>query len=65
MREIPSSAITQTVARLCEQANLHLPCGMKECISGSIDREESPLCKSVLSDIVSNIDCADELGVPI
>lgn len=65
MREIPSSAITQTVARLCEQANLHLPCGMKECISGSIDREESPLCKSVLSDIVSNIDCAAKLGVPI
>ena len=38
---------------------------MKECISSCIDKEESPLGKSVLGDIVSNIDCADELGVPI
>ena len=52
MREIPSSAITETVAKLCEQANLKLPCGMRECISGSIQREESELCRSVLGDIV-------------
>ena len=38
---------------------------MRECISGSIQREESELCRSVLGDIVSNIDCAAELGVPI
>ena len=65
MREIPSSAITETVAKLCEQANLKLPCGMRECISGSIQREESELCRSVLGDIISNIDCAAELDVPI
>ena len=65
MREINASLITETVSRLCIDANLHLPCGMKECISSCIDKEESPLGKSVLGDIVSNIDCADELGVPI
>lgn len=65
MREIPSSAITETVARLCEQANLRLPEGMKECITAASSQEESPLCRSVLGDIVSNIDCAAELGVPI
>ncbi len=65
MREINASLITETVSRLCIEANLHLPCGMRECIQGSIEREESPLGKSVLSDLVSNIDCADELGVPI
>ena len=65
MREIPSSVITDTVARLCEQANLKLPCGMRECITASAEKEESPLCRSVLGDIVSNIDCAAELGVPI
>jgi len=65
MREISSSDIADTVARLCEQANLTLPQGMKECIGGSIEREKSPLCRSVLSDIISNIDCAAELGVPI
>ncbi len=65
MREIDALLITETVSRLCMEANLHLPCGMKECISSCIDKEESPLGRSVLSDIVSNIDCADELGVPI
>lgn len=65
MREIDASLITETVSRLCIEANLHLPCGMKECITSCIDKEESPLGKSVLGDIVSNIDCADELGVPI
>ncbi len=65
MREIDASVITETVSRLCIEANLHLPCGMKECITSCIDKEESPLGKSVLGDIVSNIDCADELGVPI
>ena len=65
MREINASEITRTVAELCVQANLHLPGGMRECITDSIDREKSELCKSVLGDIAANIDCADELGVPI
>ncbi len=65
MREINVSQIKDTVSRLCIEANLHLPCGMKECIAGCIDKEKSPLGRSVLGDIVSNIDCADELGVPI
>lgn len=65
MREINASEITEAVARLCIDANLHLPCGMKECIAGCVSKEESPVGKSVLGDILSNIDCADELGVPI
>lgn len=65
MREISSQAVTDAVARLCKQANLQLPCGMRECIAQSAEREESPLCRSVLGDIISNLDCAEELGVPI
>lgn len=65
MREINSSLITETVSRLCVDANLHLPCGMKECITECIGKEKSPLGKSVLSDICANIDCAAELSVPI
>lgn len=65
MREINASLITETVSRLCIDANLHLPCGMRECITSCIDKEESDLGKSVLSDIVDNIDCAAELSVPI
>ncbi len=65
MREIEAEKITQTVASLCVEANLRLPGGMRECIENAKKREESPLCAGVLDDLVSNLDCADELGVPI
>lgn len=65
MREIKAEEITAAVAKLCVDANLRLPDGMKECIMKSAACEKSELCKSVLGDIASNIDCADELGVPI
>ncbi len=65
MREIDVSLVRDTVAALCEEANLTLPCGMRETIESCIPREESPVCKEVLSDIVRNIDCAKELNVPI
>ncbi len=65
MREIAAEKITETIAALCVQANLRLPDGMRECIENAQKCEESPLCAGVLGDIVSNLDCADELGVPI
>lgn len=65
MREISASEITEAVAKLCVDANLHLPCGMRECITACVDKEKSPVCKGVLGDIIDNLDCADELGVPI
>ena len=65
MREIDSSEITKIVAEMCVEANLTLPCGMRECIEEAREAEKSELCRSVLGDIVSNIDCAAELGVPI
>lgn len=65
MREINCEEITEAVARLCVDANLRLPCGMRECIESAKGSEESELCRSVLDDIASNIDCAAELGVPI
>ncbi|MGN0617810.1 MAG: fumarate hydratase [Ruminiclostridium sp.] len=65
MREIDVSVIREAVAELCCEANLKLPCMMREKIESCIPLEESPVCKEVLGDIVSNIDCAGELGVPI
>ncbi|MDE7228901.1 MAG: fumarate hydratase [Oscillospiraceae bacterium] len=65
MREINAELITKTVAELCVEANLHLPSGMRECIERCAAAEESELCRSVLGDITANLDCADELGVPI
>lgn len=65
MREISVSEITELTARLCEEANLFLPDKMQELIDDMAQKEESPLCKSVLRDISANADCARELGVPI
>lgn len=65
MREIDSKLISETIAELCVEANLHLPCGMRECIEKAAKSEKSDLCKSVLGDITANIDAAKELSVPI
>lgn len=65
MREIDSSEITNAVAKMCVEANLTLPRGMRERIESAQKAEESELCRSVLGDIAANIDCASELGVPI
>lgn len=65
IREIDVSTVTDAVARLCEDANLHLPCMMRETIEKAAESEKSPVCREVLGDIVKNIDCAEELNVPI
>ena len=65
MRDIDVNEIKTAVAQLCEQANLFLPCGMREKIESALPMEESPLCRDVLGDIVRNIDAAKELNVPI
>lgn len=65
MREINSEEITKAIAEMCAEANLGLPCGMRECIENARNAEKSVLCRSVLEDITANIDCAAELGVPI
>lgn len=65
MREINAREITETIARLCIEANLHLPDGMKECIENARKLEKSELCKSVLGDLEQNLIAADELSVPI
>ena len=65
IREIDVKAVEEAVAALCEDANLHLPSMMRETIESAAKREESPVCREVLGDIVRNIDCAAELDVPI
>lgn len=65
MREINAEEITKNIAEMCVEANLNLPCGMRECIENAQKTEKSELCQSVLGDIAANIDCAAELGVPI
>lgn len=65
MREINASKITEAVAELCVKANLHLPETTRKCIECAQASEQSPVCKSVLGDLIENLECADSLGVPI
>lgn len=65
MREINSKIITDTVARLCIEANMNLPCDLIEKIQECTKTEENPLAKSVMKDIDDNITAAKALGIPI
>ncbi len=65
MREINAELITNAVAKLCVEANLRLPEGMRECLQNAREKEESELCRSVICDLERNLDAAEELAVPI
>lgn len=54
MRTIEAAAITEAVARLSIDANYYLSEDVFEALKGSIDKEESPLGKEVLEQIVEN-----------
>jgi len=65
MREIQASAITDVVARLCVEANCHLPADMKHCIRESHAAECWPQAKEILERIMENYNIADEQNAPI
>jgi len=65
MREINSSLITETVKRLCIDANCHLSRDMKECISCFHKNEPWPQAKEILERIIENYEIADEKNQPI
>lgn len=65
MREIEVSQITDTVERLCIEANEHLPADVKAAIRHSLDCEDGAVAKDVLDHIVENYEIADKEHVPI
>ena len=65
MREIKASAITQTVARLCEQANFTLGDDVLAALKQAQQTEESPLGKEVLSQIIENARIAERKQLPL
>lgn len=65
MREIDVKLIKEAVKELCIEANSILPCDLKERICDCKEREQNPLGKEILGDILNNLDCAKELRVPI
>ena len=65
MREICADVITQTVKRLCIEANCYLPGDMKACIENSRKEEKWPQAQEILDRIIENYTIADEKAQPI
>lgn len=54
MRELNSMAITEAVARLCVQANIHLSRDVKEAIAAARRAEDWPVAQTILDRIIEN-----------
>ena len=65
MREIAARQITDTVERLCVQANCHLPRDVKERITASHEGEPWPQAREILERIRENYEIADGNDRPI
>lgn len=65
MREIDSSLISEVVARLCIDANYHLPPDMKRQIISSSNEESWETASIILDQIIENFNIADENLQPI
>lgn len=65
MREINSNLITETVKRLCIEANCHLCEDIKDCIKKSAAEEPWPQAKEILDLIIENYNIADSKNQPI
>lgn len=65
MREITALQITQAVKDLCIRANKILPDDLVCKIKGGFENERDSLPKSVMGDLLNNLDCAKELDIPI
>ena len=65
MREISAAQITETVKRLCIEANCHLPGDMKACIAQCRAQEPWAQGQEILDRIIENYEIADEREQPI
>jgi len=65
MREIKASAITQAVARLCQEANFVLGDDALAALKKAHKTEESPLGREVLSQLIENARIAREERLPL
>ena len=65
MRELDVSVIRDTVARLCIEANTHLPEDVKRAICEFQEKEDWTVARGVLDNIVENFRIAETEDVPI
>jgi fumarate hydratase subunit alpha len=65
MKEIKASAITEAVARLCQEANFVLGEDVLTALKKALETEESPLGKEVLSQLIENAKIAQKEQLPL
>lgn len=65
LREIQAEVITETIERLCIEANEHLPEDVKGAIKACRACETWEIAQGVLDQIIENFEIADEQNVPI
>lgn len=65
MREISAALITETVKKLCIEANCHLGDDIKKCIARCAATEPWPPAKEILERLVENYQIADKCEQPI
>ena len=65
MREILAETISAVVAKLCIEANCHLPEDMKNCIHNARAAEPWPQGQEILDRIIENFQVADRENMPI
>jgi len=65
MRIIKAEQITQSVRRLCIEANCHLTDDLKNCICTCRAHEPFPVAQGILDQIIENFQIADANNVPV
>ena len=65
MRTIQAQAITDAVARLCIEANLHLPADVKAALDRAAAEEPWPLARTTLGLLQDNLAAADAACLPV
>lgn len=65
MRIVKSIEITETVRKMCIDANINLGNDVVNAINESLDKEESPLGKNILNILLENTRIAKENNIPI
>ncbi|MEE9202385.1 MAG: fumarate hydratase, partial [Dehalococcoidia bacterium] len=65
MREVPATLITETVARLCREAGIYLGDDMLAAFRSARAREESPLGREVLEQLLQNAELARRETMPL
>uniref|UniRef100_A0A7C6AGU1 Fumarate hydratase n=1 Tax=candidate division WOR-3 bacterium TaxID=2052148 RepID=A0A7C6AGU1_UNCW3 len=65
MREVEYSTIVETVARLCKEANYFLGDDVYNALKNGLQKEESPVGKDILNQLLKNADIAKNEQIPI